>query len=143
VKTIALAALAFAIPGLCSAKGEALSAGDVSLASARTLDLSSFPNSVGPQHRPGTGVPADYGFTKVERHQDGSVTLVQADDSWGLTVRVLKIDRDTQFICFEDFGRHDARYGVIEPIIVRKGRDGLLHATGDHFEDPKCLPYQR
>ena len=88
-------------------------------------------------------MPADYGFTKVEKRQDGSVTLIQADDSWGLTVRVLKIEGDTQFICFGDFGRHDARYGVIDPIIVRKGRDGLLHATGGHFEDPNCLPYQR
>ena len=143
MKTIALAVLALAIPGLCSAKEKALFAGDVSLASARILDLSSFPNSVGPQHRLGPGVPADYGFTKIERRQDGAAVLIQTDDSWALTIRVLKIDGDTQFICFSDFGRQDARYGVVDPIIVRKGGDGLLHATGDHFEDPKCLPYQR
>lgn len=67
------------------------------------LDLTSFPNSIGPRREPGKKSFADYGFTEVELTPDGAM-LYRPDHGWMMYFRILKQDRSPMQICFGDRG---------------------------------------
>ncbi|KMM77343.1 pesticin immunity protein [Xanthomonas sp. NCPPB 1128] len=67
------------------------------------LDLTSFPNSVGPRRMPGKTTFADYGFVDVTKTADGA-RLLQADKGWMMRFEVLSADPTSVRLCFHDSG---------------------------------------
>lgn len=67
------------------------------------LDLTSFPNSVGPRRLPGKTTFADYGFVDVTKTADGA-RLLQTDKGWMMRFEVLSADATSVRLCFHDTG---------------------------------------
>ncbi|WP_017914141.1 hypothetical protein [Xanthomonas sp. SHU 166] len=67
------------------------------------LDLTSFPNSVGPRRLPGKTTFADYGFVDVTKTAHGA-RLLEADKGWMMRFEVLSADATSVRLCFHDTG---------------------------------------
>ena len=96
VKLFALAALA--------SSGSSLAASvDVSEVDGviKNLDLTSFPNSVGPRRLPGKSTFADYGFVRVKRAIAGA-EVVRDDKAWLMGFRIVSANPTSLRLCFYD-----------------------------------------
>lgn len=97
------------------------------------LDLTSFPNSVGPRREPGKTTFADYGFVDLETIANGA-SLTQEDKGWMMSFTILSAGPSGLRLCFHDRGL--ARPGdVIGPsyntwsaLFVSTARRGLWTA---------------
>lgn len=69
----------------------------------RNLDLTSFPNSVGPRRITGKTSFADYGFVRVEKTEDGA-NLEAEDKGWIMGFRVISAGPQSLQLCFTDRG---------------------------------------
>ena len=112
---------------------------------ARTLDIASFFNSIRPGLNPGTKTLAQNGFTVVEPVEDNvrSVWVYLPDHSWLFEITVLGQEGDDVTVCVLDQALNGGTYLTQEPLALRRGRDGLLHATGRAVNDPHCDEYER
>ena len=107
---------------------------------ARTLDITSFRNSVRPGLKPGTKILAQNGFTVVEP-VDGdasSVGVYLPDHSWLFEITVRRSEGDKAIVCILDKAENGGTYLSLKPLELQRGRDGLLHATGRAVSDPRC-----
>lgn len=101
------------------------------------LDMTSFPNSVGPRLEDASRTLADYGFTKIV--VDGeTVRFIEPDDSWLFAIRVLDTPPGQIVLCIEDKAQNGGTYHIVQGLEVSEGVDGLLHATGDRATHPDC-----
>lgn len=104
---------------------------------AGRLDVTSFPNSLGPRRKEGLRTFADYGFTKVTR--DGNAAVLEpADGSWTFRVTLIGSDDKVLKLCILDRALDGASYFSVKPIEVAQGKDGLFRATGNPVADPNC-----
>lgn len=69
----------------------------------KNLDLTRFPNSVGPRRLSGKTTFADYGFVTVVEHGAGA-SLFQQDKSWVMRFRILSAGPHSLRLCFHDRG---------------------------------------
>jgi hypothetical protein len=108
---------------------------------ARRLDVTSFPNSIGPRRRPGARTLRDYGFTRIERNRPNAISLFEADSSWVFYIRVLSWSGRKGMLCIGDKAMISGTYFIIEPLEVEEGPNGLLRATGRPVTHPDCQEY--
>ena len=109
---------------------------------AARLDVASFPNSLRPRQRPDLKTLAQNGFTVVIPVK-GGVEVYEPDRSWLFGVRVLDSDADGGgVLCILDQARNGGTYVAQDAVEVRRGSDGLLHATGRSVERPDCTPFR-
>lgn len=114
-------------------------AADTQVAIARSLDLSSFPNSTGPRRREGAKTPQDYGFVSISNHAGYSI-LSERDGSWQIGVRLLSGASGHYAICFTDTARNGGSYNFQEPLDVVRKADGLFHARPSPSPALPCPP---
>lgn len=69
----------------------------------RKLDLTSFPNSVGPRRMPGKTTFADYGFRHVGKTAEGA-RLVKDDEGWEMSFSIISAGPTSLRLCFHDKG---------------------------------------
>lgn len=67
----------------------------------RHLDMTSFPNSIGPRREPDRHHFADYGFTRISWKADGA-ELELEDRSWLMSVKVLARHGRQLEVCLVD-----------------------------------------
>lgn len=67
----------------------------------KNLDLTSFPNSVGPRRMPGKSTFADYGFVRVKKALAGA-ELIRDDESWLMSFRIISANTTSLRLCFYD-----------------------------------------
>jgi hypothetical protein len=104
---------------------------------ARNLDLTTFPNSIGPRRKPGAKIPADYGFTAVDA--DGSLAILsQTDHSWEISVTLISHDGDDVIVCFGDDARNGGSYHAQSPLKLHHELTGLYRALAERPQIPSC-----
>jgi hypothetical protein len=101
------------------------------------LDMTSFPNSIGPRREDGARTLKDYGFTKVQIEGE-TVRFLEPDESWVFAVRPLATTAPQMALCIEDQALNGGSYHIVEALEVTEGTDGLLHATGNDISHPDC-----
>ncbi len=107
---------------------------------AKTLDITSFPNSIRPGLRPGTKTLAQNGFTEVDptKGDASSVEVYRPSRSWLVKITVRRSGGGKAVVCILDQALNGGTYLSLEPLELQRGRDGLLHATGRAVSDPRC-----
>ena len=140
----ALASLAVALVAIVLAR-PCWSAELTSSEVAKKLDVMSFPNSIHQMSRPGARTFAQYGFTQVvpTEGKAGSVDVYQPDHGWLFQITVLGRKGDDVTVCVLEQALNGGTYLGQTPLALRRGRDGLLHATGQAVSDPHCDDYAR
>ncbi|RDE07305.1 pesticin immunity protein [Sphingomonas aracearum] len=99
----------------------------------RRLDLTSFPNSVGPRRLPGKATFADYGFVRIRKAGRGA-SLFREDESWMMRFDVISAGPRFLRLCFRDKGLArpgDASapsYNATSALLVSMSRKGLWTA---------------
>ncbi len=108
---------------------------------ARTLDITSFRNSIRPGLKPGTKTLAQNEFTEMNPVEGdaNSVEVWLPDRSWLFEITVLKGEGDKAVVCILDKAENGGTYLSLELLELRRGRDGLLHATGRAVSSPRCI----
>ena len=112
---------------------------------ARTLDITSFHNSIRPGLKLGTKTLAQNGFTVVEPVEGNarSVEVYLPDRSWLYEITVLRSEGAKAVVCILDQALNGGTYLTQVPLELRRGGDGLLHATGRAISDPHCNKFAR
>jgi hypothetical protein len=77
----------------------------------KNLDLSTFPNSVGPRRMPGKKTFADYGFIRVEK-TTSAAKLVHEDNGWLMSFDVISANSQSLRLCFHDRGLVRPGYSI-------------------------------
>ncbi len=95
----------------------------------RTLDMTSFPNSIGPRRVAGKRTLADYGFTVVKGFDDGWAYSTEPDNSWQIGVFMLKDGRRMKRLCVTDVAIGGGTYRSTTAIDVAARSDGTWHAV--------------
>lgn len=108
---------------------------------ARRLDMTTFPNSMGPRRRPGARTLRDYGFTRIEQNGPNAISLFEANSRWVFYIKVLSWSGREGILCIGDKAMLGGTYFVIEPLEVEEGPNGLLRATGRPVTHPRCQEY--
>jgi hypothetical protein len=99
----------------------------------KNLDLTTFPNSVGPRRLPGKTTFADYGFVHVEKTATGA-NLVRDDKGWAMSFRIISTGPKSLRLCFYDkgLGRPGeagvSSYNSTSALLVSKSRRGMWTA---------------
>lgn len=107
------------------------------------LDLTTFPNSVGPRRMPGKTTFADYGFVRVEKTVNGA-KLVRDDKGWTMGFTIISAGPKSLRICFYDQGLArpgDIRapsYNATSALLVSKSRRGVWAAKQVLAGLPDC-----
>jgi hypothetical protein len=99
----------------------------------KNLDLTTFPNSVGPRRTPGKRTLADYGFVEVKKTVGGA-NVVQDDRGWMMGFTIISAGPKVLRVCFYDRGLNkpgDVRapsYNTTTALLVSKKPLGLWTA---------------
>ncbi|WP_420010102.1 pesticin immunity protein [Xanthomonas sacchari] len=109
------------------------------------LDLTSFPNSVGPRRLPGKTTFAD--FVDVTKTADGA-RLLQTDKGWMMRFEVLSADATSVRLCFHDTGlarpgeSRAPSYNATSALLVSTASQGMWTArqVPAGFADCKNAP---
>ena len=104
---------------------------------AQMIDVTSFPNSIGPRREDGLKTFVDYGFTTVEL-VDRTVELYQDDRSWMFGITVLDASDSRLVLCVLDKALGGPTYHTQDARAFQVGEGGLLVATGGRIEDSAC-----
>jgi hypothetical protein len=97
------------------------------------LDLTTFPNSVGPRRMPGKTTFADYGFIHVENTASGA-KLVRDDKGWTMGFSIISAGPTSLRLCFYDRGLAQPgdvfvpSYNATSALLVSKSRRGMWAA---------------
>jgi hypothetical protein len=105
---------------------------------ARRLDVTSFPNSIGPRRRPGARTLRDYEYTRVEIQSRDEVSLYRVRPDWLFSIRILSRSGRKTILCIQDKTLSLGTYDVAKPLEVQEGSDGLLRATGRRVKAAAC-----
>ena len=109
----------------------------------KSLDLTSFPNSVGPRQVSGKTTFADYGFINVERTDSGAILTTQ-DQGWEMSFSILSTHPHSLRMCFYDRGLvkpGDVRapsYNATSALVVTKEPQGMWTARQVRAGFPGC-----
>lgn len=129
-KSILIVLTALAVGG--SAQAASPDVGTIN-AIIKNLNLTSFPNSVGPRRLAGRTSFADYGFVIVEKSSNGA-SIFSKDKGWVMSFRVLSTGPRSLQLCFHDRGLGrpgDATvpsYNATSALVVSKLPRGLWTA---------------
>jgi hypothetical protein len=126
---------------LASHAGAATPPSRAALDVVRNLDVTSFPNSIGPRREPGKMRLRDYGFVKIEPRGRAVDVFEQPKRDWLFSVRVLHDFGPRKTICLIDQNVGGGTYHTVEPIEIKRGRDGLYRATKRRLDEPACPRY--
>jgi hypothetical protein len=105
---------------------------------AERLDLTSFPNSIGPRRDAGLFTFADYGFTVVEANGQ-TVRFNEPEGGWVFNVTVLDTRNGRLRLCVADNAENGGSYDTVSALEVVEGATGLLHATANRVNHPDCV----
>ena len=114
---------------------------------AQALDLTSFPNSIragqSAEQRRRAKTLAQWGFTQVDTAAGAlrRVAVYRPDRQWLFQITVLRSTGDTAVVCILDQALNGGTYVTQTSVEVRRGADGLLHATRWHVSEPACGRY--
>jgi len=95
----------------------------------KNLDLTTFPNSIGPRRTPGKTTFSEYGFVHVEKIVHGA-NLVEKDKGWMMSFKILSSAPESLRLCFHDRGLvapGEARapsYNATSALLVLKSPQG-------------------
>ena len=103
------------------------------------LDMTSFPNSVGPRREEGLKTLADYGF--VATGDDGT-TYEEDDGSWRFVVTPLASGDGRMLVCVEDQALNGGSYHTRHALELVEDASGLLRATAGPVTHPDCAERQ-
>lgn len=107
------------------------------------LDVTSFPNSIGPRREPNKRTLLDYGYSTVTYHGDENAALQSPDRDWAMGVTVLAQDETGAVICWTDKAENGGSYNVQHPLKLRLSESGFLIATDEDVSDPRCPSFAR
>lgn len=109
----------------------------------RNLDLTSFPNSVGPRRIPGKTTFADYDFVLVDKTAGGA-RLLRTDRSWEMRFIILSAGPKRLQLCFYDSAlagpgqTFRPTYRATSALLVTKAPRGHWSARQVTGGFPKC-----
>lgn len=98
------------------------------------LDMTTFPNSLGPRREEGLRTLADYGFAASE---DG-VTYIEGDGSWRFVLTPLADKEGRILLCVEDEALNGGSYHTRRAYELMEGVTGLLAAVPGRVSHPDC-----
>lgn len=107
------------------------------VAIAEFVDVTSFPNSIGPRRQDNLKTFKDYGFTDV-RLVDETVELYEADGSWMFAITVIYSDDNKAILCILDRALGGPTYNAQKPVAFVPGAERLLVATDEAIDNPSC-----
>ena len=129
-KSILITLTALAVSG--SAQAASSDAGTI-YGIIKNLNLTSFPNSVGPRRLAGRTSFADYGFVIVKKSANGA-SIFRRDKGWVMSFRVLSVGPRSLRLCFHDRGLGRSgdesvpSYNATSALVVSKSPRGLWAA---------------
>jgi len=141
--TLARFFLLFASSALVSAAPTPASKQKIARQVIARLDVTSFPNSIGPRRQKGKKTFADYGFKRVTMTRNGA-DLIQAfgdNDDWLMSIEVLRASSSEILICLQDKAENGGTYNSVEPISVRVGHQRLWRGVPLKHSVPGCKIY--
>lgn len=94
---------------------------------ARDLDVTSFPNSIGPSRRPDAKTLGQYGYTQVTA-RPGMVEFTLADGSWYFAVEMIQDRGDIKELCVSDRAMNLGTYNARTRVKVKRGAKGYYEA---------------
>lgn len=103
----------------------------------KKLDMTSFPNSIGPRRKPGAYTLAQYGFTSFTSFDDGWAEAEEADHSWSFRFFVLNNGDRRKRLCVTD-AAHGGTYHSAQAVDVAPGAGGLWKVTSVVGQVPGC-----
>jgi len=107
------------------------------------LDVTSFPNSMGPRREQGKTTLLDYGYGIVTYHGEKDVVLKSQERDWTIGVTVLSQGESGAVICWTDKAENGGSYNVQTALKVRLEANGRLKAMPDDVTDPRCVSFAR
>lgn len=93
------------------------------------LDMTSFPNSIGPSRSAGKTTLANYGFTQRSIFDDGWAYAKTADGSWQFGVFVLTDGTRAKTLCITDSALGGGTYHATTAIEATPGPGGLWRSA--------------
>lgn len=111
----------------------------------RNLDLTTFPNSLGPGRHSGKATFADYGFVIVEKTEAGAKLIRRSDDTIKSFV-ILSDDPKNMRLCFYErivrqVGATVRSYDLTVALLVTKSQRGMWTAEQIKAGYPGCHNY--
>ncbi|WP_137405466.1 pesticin immunity protein [Sphingobium sp. MP9-4] len=102
-----------------------------------SLDLTSFPNSTGPQRASGKKTFSDYGFNVIEKDMR-SAHLEKGSHEWEMSFDVLSRADHQMTICFRDRARNGGSYNTVSALSLSKSSEGMWIARQLKGGVPDC-----
>jgi len=95
---------------------------------ARNLDVTSFPNSIGPSRRPGAKMLHQYGFNTATP-KPGIAEFTTDDGGWYFGVEMLQDRGDIKELCVSDRAMNLGTYNTRTRVKVKRNAEGLYQAV--------------
>ena len=67
-----------------------------------------------------------------------SIEVYQPDRSWLFKIAARRSENGKTVVCILDQALNGGTYLSLDPVELKRRRDGLLHATGRAVSDPRC-----
>ena len=104
---------------------------------AEQIDVTTFPNSIGPRREPQLKTFGDYGFTQSDL--DGhTARLTDKERSWMFAVSVAEASDERLVLCILDQALNGGSYRTLSAIGFEDGAEGLLVATAEAQDQGRC-----
>jgi hypothetical protein len=95
-----------------------------------TLDVTSFPSSIGPRRTAEKKSFRDYGIS-LHSITENEADLKESDDSWYFVITILRRTDSGIFVCFEDRGVYLAHYYTKDVLLLtRRDTKSMLIGKG-------------
>ncbi len=104
---------------------------------ARDIDITSFPNSIGPRKAPGKWSLASYGFTEMTG-EGLSVEVWLPDHTWSFGLTLLNSSYPYTDVCITDTAHNGGTYRSERAVRFESDGQGRLKATQDRIASPTC-----
>lgn len=108
-----------------------------------TLDVTSFPSSIGPRRTSGKTTFRDYNFlaTKVDENR---AVLEEPDGGWRFTLTILGQGKSGILICIEDQALNGGTYDTQSALsVARADARGLLKASMEKPQSKGCPEFAK
>lgn len=108
------------------------------------LDITTFPNSIGPRREPTKHTFADYGFTRIAK-KPGGAFLSETDGGWQMSFDIIAVTPDAIDVCFHDQGltrpgdAHGPSYNATSALRIARAAQELWSARKIKGGFPGCV----
>ncbi|EJW6421889.1 pesticin immunity protein [Salmonella enterica] len=82
-------------------------------------------------------------FTNIKSNTKKHIALINKDNSWMISLKILGIKRDEYTVCFEDFSLiRPPTYAAIHPLLIKKVKSGNFIVVKEIKKSiPGCTVY--